>query len=87
MKKKKKKMLRFILLLTYCKSGNFHATLIFALFAHFWARAKLKTRESVYFVCVSLCRIAEKHEFKNKRKSHKLVKREKLHTRKLPLLQ
>ena len=34
-----------------CKSGNFHVTLIFA---HFWASAKLKTRESVYFVCRSM---------------------------------
>ena len=38
----------------YCKSGNFHVTLIFALFVHFWASAKLKTRESVYFVCRSM---------------------------------
>ena len=37
----------------YCKSGNFCVTLIFARFAHFWASAKLKTRESVYFVCRS----------------------------------
>ena len=38
----------------YCKSGNFHTTLIFVLFAHFWSSAKLKTRESVYFVCWSI---------------------------------
>ena len=38
----------------YCKSGNFRATLIFALFVHFWASAKLKTRESIYFVCRSM---------------------------------
>ena len=38
----------------YCKSGNFRITLIFALFTHFWASAKLKTRESVYFVCRSM---------------------------------
>ena len=31
--------------------------------------------------------MAEKCEFKNKRKSHKLLKREKLHMWKLPLLQ
>ena len=38
----------------YCKSGNFGVTLIFALFAHFRASAKLKMRESVYFVCRSM---------------------------------
>ena len=35
-------------------SGNFRTTLIFALFAHFWASAKLKTRESFHFVCRSM---------------------------------
>ena len=39
---------------TYCKIGNFRATLIFVLFAHFWASAKLKTCESVYFVYRSM---------------------------------
>ena len=34
----------------YCKSENFHATLIFTLLAHFWASVKLKTWETVYFV-------------------------------------
>ena len=38
----------------YCKSGNFRATLFFALFAHSWASAKLKMRESVYFECRSM---------------------------------
>ena len=38
----------------YCKSGNFCVTLIFALFTHFWASAKLKAHESVYFVCRSM---------------------------------
>ena len=41
-------------LLEYCKSGNFRVTLIFALLAHFWASAKLKARERVYFVCRSM---------------------------------
>ena len=39
-------------------------------------------RESVYFVCVGLCRVAEKRKFKNTQKSQKLLKREKLHVRK-----
>ena len=38
----------------YCKSGHFRATLIFPLFALFWASAKLKTHESVYFACRSM---------------------------------
>ena len=37
----------------YCKSGNFCVTLIFTLFVHFWASAKLKTH-SVYFMCRSM---------------------------------
>ena len=40
--------------LGYCESGNFCGTLIFALFAHLWASAKLKMRKSVYFVCRSM---------------------------------
>ena len=51
----------------YCKTGNFRATLIFALFAHFWANAKLKCSK-IFILCVGLWRIAEKSEFKNKRK-------------------
>ena len=40
--------------ISYCKSGNLRPTLIFALSAHFWASAKLKSHESVYFVCRSM---------------------------------
>ena len=68
----------------YCKSGNFRATLIFTLFVHFWASAKWK-HVKVFILCVDLCRMAEKHKFKNKQKCQKLLKRKNLHAQKLPL--
>ena len=44
---------------------------------HFWASAKLKMRKS-FILCVGLCRMAEKSEFKNKQKYQKSMKHEKI---------
>ena len=73
----------------YCKSGNFHATLIFFFFCFSRTSDGLAQNEKqakVFILCVGLCRMAEKSEFKNKQKCQKLLKAEKLHMRKLPLL-
>ena len=72
---------------TYCKSGNFRATLIFALFAHFWASAKLKTRASVYFVCRSMTDDWKKNANLKTSKKSQIAEARKITCVKLPLLQ
>ena len=52
---------------SYCKSGNIWTTLIFVLFAHFWASVKLsKCKKSIYnFVCIGTRRKAENRKSEN----------------------
>ena len=71
--------------MVYCKSGNFSATLIFVLFALFWARAKLKARKCLF--CVKVFEDGWKSEFLTQAKMSKIAEAQKITRAKLPCVQ